>query len=523
MIGRRVIAAGLAWLLLVVAPTTWVVSQQGVDQEEETEILLDTIVLELEGPTAGEVEAGLSLDIQILEPERWPPLPEPGGLDDIDLVSAISAPAIEHVPLGSAPGRTLVAEAYLSAGTLPAGGTSLPLAHFASGVSVLGTGANADFSLVFDHSSRDGVRAYKGAGEGAKSQRHELAGSLRLPVAGGELDTEAGVVTTEQGFQGVKRDGGESTSFNSMESQQVTGAVSYATLLSDSARLTTAIDVRAEAATLTGSGAKTHTELWAAPELLLDWDALPDLGLELQFSARYLVRRYSSKEAISEEPAEKPGEKPAVRHLFGVAAGGHLDIGGVTGLELSLGWSWSPGETESQFQHQLPFQAVVSGTPFSWLSFRVAGGREIREHGLGSLAARSPYIQPPDEPVSDDVGWFASVRGQLGLGELLDLGDLTLVATTHLATYKRPLHPSKQPNEEALYDLASASAADRISIRPGLGVEVGAGESVRMRLDVSKEVAPEGRQLNYAPDWRAVLGGGGTYRGRRVGRTSSMG
>jgi hypothetical protein len=103
---RRIIAGYLAWILLVVAPSTWVVSQQGVggrpdDDPAETEILLDTVVLELEGPTAGEVEAGLSLDIRILEPERWPPLPDPGALDDIDLMTAVAAPAIEPAPLGS--------------------------------------------------------------------------------------------------------------------------------------------------------------------------------------------------------------------------------------------------------------------------------------------------------------------------------------------------------------------------------------------------------------------------------------
>ena len=498
---RRIIAGYLAWILLVVAPSTWVVSQQGVggrpdDDPAETEILLDTVVLELEGPTAGEVEAGLSLDIRILEPERWPPLPDPGALDDIDLMTAVAAPAIETAPLGSDPGHTLVAEAYLSAGTLPSSTTGLPLALFASGVSVLGTGPATDFSLVFDHSSRDGVRAHIGPGEGAKTQRHELAGSLRLPVGGGELDTEAGVVTAEQGLQGK-------STFNAIESQQVTGAISYTTPVADDASLTLGVDLRAEAATLTSNEntsdrkAKVHTELWAAPGLLLDWDVVPDLGLDLQFSARYLVRNYQAPDAGSS----------VLRHRFGVGAAAHIDLGGLNGLELALGWSL--GSFPGEVRHDVPFQAVVSGTPVSWLSYRLAAGREVREHGLSSLAARSPYLAP--QLVHDDVGWFASARGQFGLGELLDAGDLTLVASANFATYERPLNPKPKPDGETmLYHLAdndpNNETMPRMSIRPGLGVEVGAGETLRVRLDVSREVAPEKRRLNFAPEWQTALG-----------------
>ena len=202
---RRIVGGALAWLMFVGAPLTQVSSQQDVDEVDDGDIVLPTVILELDEPASGGLEVALPIDIQVLAPERWPPLPEAGDLD-IDLRTAVAAPDIDlEISEDGAPGHTLVAETFVSIGTTFGGGEEtspgLPLAYFSSGLSLIGTGPSSDFSLSFKHSLRDGIRSQISPGEGAKVQRYELDGSVGLDVGGGELSAEANVVNAEHGFQ----------------------------------------------------------------------------------------------------------------------------------------------------------------------------------------------------------------------------------------------------------------------------------------------------------------------------------
>ena len=140
-VSSRVAGGALVWLMLVAAPLTQVFGQQDVDEVDDGDIVLPTVILELDEPASGGLEVALPIDIQVLAPERWPPLPEAGDLD-IDLRTAVAAPDIDlEISEDDPPGHTLVAETFVSIGTTVGGGEEttpgLPLAHFSSGLSLI--------------------------------------------------------------------------------------------------------------------------------------------------------------------------------------------------------------------------------------------------------------------------------------------------------------------------------------------------------------------------------------------------
>ena len=489
-VASRIAGACLAWIMLVGVPVSRVASQQDVSEVADDDIVLPTVVLELDEPSSSGLEVALPVDIQVVAPELGPPLPEAGDLD-IDLRTAVAAPAMEFTLAGDAgPAHTLLAETYVRVGTTigtdqdaPAG---LPLAQLDSGLSVLGTGPGGDFSLVFTHSLQDGIRNHRRPGEGAKTQRHALAGSVGLELGAGQFDAEASMVNSEHGFGFLRKgeDNGidQSERRNSAETQAVAGAASYRIPLGDLVQLTPALDLKADSTTLTGRNPETHSELWAAPELVLDWDWTP---LDLRVSARYLLRRYA--ELLGRATDEY------LRHKVNADVTGSIDLGAQTGLELSLGWSWRTDEEATFKGHRFVPQAVISGTPTSWFTYRLAGGFEVRELGVGSVTERYPYVEPAR--VVDDDGWFAFGRAQFGLGEWAGLSELTIVASTRLATHTAALKPMER-NRRSLYDLAQGEIA--LSVVPGLGLGLGFGDTLQIRANVSGEVL-RGNAPRFAP------------------------
>ena len=499
--GSRVVGGSLAWIMLLAAPASRVAGQQDVSQVEDEDIVLPTVVLELDEPTSGGLEVALPVDIQVGTPELWPPLPEASELD-IDLRTAVAAPAMEFARGGGEGlADTLAAETYVRIGTTIGDTTTGALNQLDSGLSVLGTGADSDFSLAFTHSLRDGVRNHRRPGEGANAQRYAVSGSVAL---GGQFEAEASMVNSEQGFGALcKGKAGnvcsestyqpgeiaESERRNSAESQAVSVAASYRIPLGDRLQLTPAVDAQAAATTLTGRKAETHSELSAAPELVLDWDLEP---VDLQIRGRYLVRRYEELGRDKEE---------ATRHRGQADVTGSVDLGGQMGLELSLGWSYSTDENaQKKFGgNRFVPQAAVSGTPASWFTFRLAGGLEVRELGVASITERYRYVEP--DRVLDDEGWFAFGRAQFGLGELVGLSELAVVATTRLATHSDALTSTEKPNARNLYGLDQREVA--LSVVPGLGLSLGFGEVLQIRANVSGELMEDAPEL--APNLRSEL------------------
>ena len=510
-LGSRIAGGCLAWIMLVAAPVSRVAGQQDVGEVDDEDIVLPTVVLELDEPGADGLEVALPLDIQVVAPEIWPPLPEASELD-IDLRTAVAAPTLEFAPAAvEGLAQTLVAEAYVSVGTTISTDEDLrglPLAQLDSGLSVLGSGSGSDFALAFTHSLRDGVRNHRRPGEGANTQRHALSGSIAFGLGPGQLDVDASIVNSEQGFGALCRDQARNQDEppevckgkwqakevddekrrNSAESQAVAATASYRVPLGDQFELTTAVDLRSEATTLTGRNAETHSELSAAPELTLDWNLDP---VDLQFNARYRIRPY---EEFGPEPKVQrcpESEEFCTRHNLHAGVTGGIDLGGQMGLELSLAWSWRHDRktqaTNAQGQyggHRFVPQAVISGTPASWFTFRVAGGYEVRELGVASVTDRFRYVEP--RKVVDDDGWFAFGRAQFGLGELTGLSELAIVATTRLASHSAALAPRSDPNMRDLYVL-DQNKVD-LSVVPGLGLSLGLGDVVEIRANVSGEV-----------------------------------
>ena len=494
---RRIVGGALAWLMFVGAPLTQVSSQQDVDEVDDGDIVLPTVILELDEPASGGLEIALPIDIQVLAPERWPPLPEAGDLD-IDLRTAVAAPDIDlEISEDGAPGHTLVAETFVSIGTTFGGGEEtspgLPLAYFSSGLSLIGTGPSSDFSLSFKHSLRDGIRGQISPGEGAKVQRYELDGSVGLDVGGGELSAEANVVNAEHGFQAKDEGVDPGERRDSAESQIVAGGASLRVPLGGQVAVIPALEARADATTLTGKEPVTHAELSVSPQLALEWNTSL---VDLLFSARYLLRRYTGPDQYPASAASAASAAAAdqelLRHAGNAGVTGRIDLGAQVGLELGLGWSYRSGHADDdEFGgHRFVPQATISGTPASWFTFRLSGGFEVRELGLASVTHRYPYVEPG--AVVDDDGWFGYARAQFGLGEITGLSEFTVAASTRLQGLSAPLVPDRRPNEERnLYNFSQPRDKVLLSIVPGLGLGLGFGDTLHVRAQVSGEVGQE--------------------------------
>ncbi|MDE0023032.1 MAG: hypothetical protein OXP69_01325 [Spirochaetaceae bacterium] len=514
---NRIVGGVLAWLMFAGAPLTQVSGQQAVDEVDDGDIVLPTVILELDEPASGGLEVALPIDIQVLAPERWPPLPEAGDLD-IDLRTAVAAPDIDLVTsAGDDPGHTLVAETFVSIGTTVGGEETtpgLPLAHFSSGLSLIGTGASSDFSLSFEHRLRDGVRGQISAGEGAKLQRYELDGSVGLSVGEGELNADANVVNAEHGFQSMDEGVDPSERRDSAESQIVAAGANLRVPLGGQVALIPALSARADATTLTGKEPVTHSELQASPEFAVEWNTSL---VDLLFSARYLLRRYTGPDQY---PATQTEE--LLRHTGNAGVTGRIELGAQIGLELALGWAYrSDHAAADEFGgHRFVPQATISGTPASWFTFRLSGGFEVREFGLASVTHRYPYVEPG--AVVDDDGWFGYARAQFGLGELTGLSEFTVAASTRLQGLSAPIVPYRDPNARNLYNFKQPRDTVLMSIVPGLGLGLGFGDTLHVRAQVSGEVGHEYLQeVNFPVRLRsefeveALTSGGGL--GIRVG------
>jgi hypothetical protein len=489
----RIVGGCLAWMMFVGAPLTQVSSQQDVEEVDDGDIVLPTVILELDEPASGGLEVALPIDIQVLAPESWPPLPEAGDLD-IDLRTAVAAPDIDlSISEAGEPGHTLVAETFVSIGTTVGGEEAtpgLPLAHFSSGLSLIGTGTSSDFSLSFEHSLRDGVRGQISPGEGAKLQRYELDGSVGLAVGAGEFGADANVVNAEHGFQGMDDGVDPSDRRDSAESQIVAAGASLRLPLGTEVALTPALEVRADATTLTGKEPVTHSELWASPELSLEWNTSL---VDLLFDARYLLRRYTGPDQF---PASTNQE--VLRHAGDAGVTGRIDLGAQVGLELALGWAYRSdyADEDDYGGHRFVPQVTISGTPASWFTFRLSGGFEVRELGLASVTHVYPYVEPG--AVVDDDGWFGFARAQFGLGEFTGLSEFTVAASTRLQGLSAPIVADRSPNQRNLYNFTQPRDQVLLSIVPGLGLGLGFGDTLHVRAQVSGEVGHEYLQvINY--------------------------
>ena len=303
---------------------------------------------------------------------------------------------------------------------------------------------------------------------------------MGLDVGDGELAADANVVNAEHGFQGMDEGVDPKQRRDSAESQIVAAGASLRVPLGGEVALVPALEARADATTLTGKEPVTHSELWASPELALEWNTSL---VDLLFSARYLLRRYTG-------PDQYPAftDKEVLRHAGDAGVTGRIDLGAQVGLELALGWSYrSDYADEDQFGgHRFVPQATISGTPASWFTFRVSGGFEVRELGLASVTHRYPYVEPGG--VVDDGGWFGYARAQFGLGELTGLSEFTVAASARLQGLSAPIVPDRSPNPRNLYNFNQPRDEVLMSIVPGLGLGLGFGDTLHVRAQVSGEV-----------------------------------
>ncbi|KPJ79962.1 MAG: hypothetical protein AMS17_21115 [Spirochaetes bacterium DG_61] len=167
----------------------------GVAQDlepEEPEIVLPSVILEIEDLSVERITAALPEDEVLLTPEPQFPLPEAGELEvgepEIDFISPQTGTPVFQVKEG----KFLTAEAVLGAGTVN---------NFYGRVSLYFLGEKPEGKILYQHETLDGFSS-EPAGSGYNIREDRLESYLNFNLGRVGFKTEGTFADGERGLQG---------------------------------------------------------------------------------------------------------------------------------------------------------------------------------------------------------------------------------------------------------------------------------------------------------------------------------
>ncbi|MCX7029798.1 MAG: hypothetical protein NTU62_06710, partial [Spirochaetes bacterium] len=343
------------------------------------DLVLPTIVLEVEDLSEVRIEARLPPEEELLPPDRRFPLPEPGALAIGEPSLPSAAGTVAGQPAGVT-GGPLATQAALGVGTLR--GVS-------AGVKLSATGTPG-LEVSFTHESLDGF-AGNPPGSGFDLREDQLSTAIALHPWGADLTVEGSWHDRAQGLQGIGGTGG----YTSLTVRSIGGGVSL------SGRPVSWL-------TLAGGLEVANDELVFAKKAT----PLPisELGVAPSVSATAAFGRWTiDLSARYEFHAGTLILDPFVNgHRFrtDLSAGVELAPGWL--LEGAVGWHWT-GEGVSA----VPFFLGLSGAPLSFLTFSLRGGYQAVPVDLADVLAAHSLLLPTQ--TIDSEGWFGTLDLTLGV------------------------------------------------------------------------------------------------------------
>ena len=342
-------------------------------EPEEPEIVLPSVVLEIEDLSVEKVRSVLPQSEELPSLWREHPLPEPGELEIEEASLDIAMPDEGSASPGGS--RDFVAEATV--------GTGIPNVFYSS-ISLHKYGELPEGKLFFRHEMSDGF-SENPPGAGYNLREDTLNGMLRFALGEFEIKTRAEFTDFERGLQGQ-------TDFYSKLNRSIKGDFAANYRISEQFLLNGSIEGWASSQLLTGtpSGGQTQ-EFFISPrirgELLMEnWY----LGITPKMS----YRNVSDRSDLVVTRVDISGD-------FGVALGEKYRIDG------GVGWFYS-----KPTEHLVPFHLALTATPSELFTLQVKGGYKIEEYNLIDIFHRYAYASVPDQLI-DNHGWFFDVGSRL--------------------------------------------------------------------------------------------------------------
>jgi len=344
----------------------------GVAQDlepEEPEIVLPSVILEIEDLSIERVTAALPEDEGLLAPEPQFPLPEAGELEvgepEIDFISPQTGTPVFQVKEG----KFLTAEAVLGAGTVN---------NFYGRVSLYFLGEKPEGKILYQHETLDGFSS-EPAGSGYNIREDRLESYLNFNLGRVGFKTEGTFADSERGLQG-------NGNFFSKINRYVQTSLGVEIPMAGWFTLRSAVDMSAAKQLLTAdvSTSEEADEYYISSYLTGECKFRRGLfGIEPGFSYRN-VPDYS----------ELTLGRAHVRGYLGI------DLADDYRFDATLGWFWS-----EPTGHLVPFDMTVTAFLGDFFSFRIGGGYQVIEYNLKDIFTELPLAGLP-ATLEDNHGWF---------------------------------------------------------------------------------------------------------------------
>jgi len=348
----------------------------GISQDlepEEPEIVLPSIILEIEDLSIESVTAALPEEEELLPPELRFPLPEAGELE-------VAEPQMDFtIPETGAPvyqvkeGKYLTAEAVLGTGTSN---------QFYSRISLYFLGEKPEGKILYQHETVDGFSS-KSPGSGYNMREDRVESFLNFNLWDIDLRTEGAFNDRERGLQG-------NGDFYSKINRFIDAGLEGEYRLNDRFILKGSFEA--------SSANQLLTKVIPGTEEVNEYYISTSFGGEFQFTrGLFGILPSFSYRSIPEYPGLSLG-RSLVQGYFGV------DLSEVYRLDGTLGWFWS-----KKSGHLVPFDLTLSALISDFLSLSIGGGYRIPEYNLADIFMEYPLGNIPST-LEDNHGWFFDVR-----------------------------------------------------------------------------------------------------------------
>ncbi|MBA7540137.1 hypothetical protein ES705_32431 [subsurface metagenome] len=357
--------------LLVLSGTYYGISQDL--EPEEPEIVLPSIILEIEDLSIESVTAALPEEEELLAPELRFPLPEAGELEVAEPQMDFTIPEIGASVYQVKEGKYLTAEAVLGTGTSN---------QFYSRISLYFLGEKPEGKILYHHETVDGFSS-KSPGSGYNMREDRVESFLNFNLWDIDLRTEGAFNDRERGLQG-------NGDFYSKINRFINAGLEGEYRLNDRFILKGSFEA--------SSANQLLTEGITGTEEVTEYYISPSFGGEFQFTrGLFGILPSFSYRSIPEYPELSLG-RSLVQGYFGV------DLSEVYRLDGTLGWFWS-----EKSGHLPPFDLTLSALISDFLSLSIGGGYRILEYNLVDIFKKYPLGDIPST-LEDNHGWFFDVR-----------------------------------------------------------------------------------------------------------------
>ncbi len=427
--------------------------QAGPESPEDTEILVPTLMLEVEDLRVEVVDAELPGSPPLPLPQVQVPLP---GTEDAELAATIlPQPGLD--PDVTDPRDPDPEESSIyTTGRLGTGNMN----HILGALSLYKLGADPRFRFEFAH---DGIDGYSGKESGTGYFRRDnlidgwIAGDLG-PVG---LELDGRFFSREEGLQEQARVQGEEDGekFYSAEHRYLSGGTQLTLAPTDALSLTARLNASTVGRVLTDAEQPPRARETAVEPRLSAEFSFPSLDAALR--GGYDIRFLDEKDGDSIPTAQNADIYGELEYFFEPP----LSIGA------GVGAVW---EVEEQIH--VPFHLRLQGNPFPQLTLRAEGGQQIHRKRFFDLWEEVPMLGLRDiggNAPRNEAEWY----GELGGVYELDGPDNTLEAAVRYARIENRLILG-----DFVGDRFEFEQRERTLLTPSVGLTTRLAETLRFRL-----------------------------------------